>query len=129
MYKGEIGDKTYYGALTFDDNGTPYICYNEDGVFHRERVNHAAKYLGFADKNGKDVFNCDKVELIYSTSYDEERIKLVGFARCDYLGTYVFVPVEEGSDMGHAYYLCKVYGLGVKYVNGVPWVGAVTLLQ
>ena len=108
MYKGEIGDKTYYGALTFDDNGTPYICYNEDGVFHRERVNHAAKYLGFADKNGKDVFNCDKVELIYSTSYDEERIKLVGFARCDYLGTYVFVPVEEGSDMGHAYYLCKV---------------------
>ena len=129
MYKGEIGDKTYYGALTFDDNGTPYICYNEDGVFHRERVNHAAKYLGFADKNGKDVFNCDKVELIYSTSYDEERIKLVGFARCDYLGTYVFVPVEEGSDMGHAYYLCKVYGLGVKYVNGVPWGGAVTLLQ
>ena len=129
MYKGEIGDKTYYGALTFDDNGTPYICYNEDGVFHRERVNHVAKYMGFADKNGKDVFNCDKVELIYSTSYDEERIKLVGFARCDYLGTYVFVPVEEGSDMGHAYYLCKVYGLGVKYVNGVPWVGAVTLLQ
>ena len=129
MYKGEIGDKTYYGALTFDDNGAPYICYNEDGVFHRERVNHAAKYLGFADKNGKDVFNGDKVELIYSTSYDEERIKLVGFARCDYLGTYVFVPVEEGSDMGHAYYLCKVYGLGVKYVNGVPWVGAVTLLQ
>ena len=129
MYNGEIGDKTYYGALTFDDNGTPYICYNEDGVFHRERVNHAAQYLGFADKNGKDVFNCDKVELIYSTSYDEERIKLVGFARCDYLGTYVFVPVEEGSDMGHAYYLCKVYELGVKYVNGVPWVGAVTLLQ
>ena len=129
MYKGEIGDKTYYGALTFDDNGTPYICYNEDGVFHRERVNHAAKYMCFADKNGKDVFNCDKVELIYSSSYDEERIKLVGFARCDYLGAYVFVPVEEGSDMGHAYYLCKVYGLGVKYVNGVPWVGAVTLLQ
>ena len=129
MYKGEIGDKTYYGTLTFDDNGTPYICYNEDGVFHRERVNHAAKYLGFADKNGKDVFNCDKVELIYSTSYDEERIKLVGFARCDYLGTYVFVPVEEGCDMGHAYYLCEVYGFGVKYVNGVPWVGAVTLLQ
>lgn len=119
MYNGEIGDKTYYGALTADKNGKD--------VF--KRVNHAAQYLGFADKNGKDVFNGDKVELIYSTSYDEERIKLVGFARCDYLGTYVFVPVEEGSDMGHAYYLCKVYGLGVKYVNGVPWVGAVTLLQ
>lgn len=102
---------------------TPFILHLrpaglEVGVFWRT-----------SDKNGKDVFNCDKVELIYSTSYDEERIKLVGFARCDYLGTYVFVPVEEGSDMGHAYYLCKVYGLGVKYVNGVPWVGAVTLLQ
>ena len=129
MYKGEIGDKTYYGALTFDDDGTPYICYNEDGVFHRERVNHAAKCLGFADKNGKDVFIGSKVELIYSTKYDEERIKLVGFARYDYLGTYVFVPIEEGSDMGHAFYLCKVYDLGVKYVKGVPWVGAVTLLE
>lgn len=121
-----------YGNLSYDVDGNPHIRYfNKNGVYVVESVepDSIGEYLGFADKNGKDVFSGDKVKFVFSRCYDEEYQNIVGVVQRDYLGTYVLRAVnEEYPQAGHAYYLKDAYDLEARYKDKVCHVGAITVL-
>lgn len=126
-------DHYVYGDLTYSANGSAYINYFnvcDDRIAKSVTLKSIGQYLGFVDKNGKEVFSGDRVKLIYRKSYDEEAQVVIGVIQRDFIGTYVLMPVDDNfPQAGHAYYLKDVYDLDVSYDDKkVPHVAGVTVI-